>query len=225
MSHPTPSVFGPEFMKILVHDLRAHIRAVNSLSEIVIEESVTQISSESMSFLRKIGTSVGSLAELTDHLSDIVSIEQYEDRIIELNLRSVVDRIVRDYKWGQRIDLRSDLLVPLNTNPGMVSLVVRELLKNAVLYSTGLVRCTIKPNDRSVVIAIEDHGIGIPPASLHRVFDPFYRLHSSSTYPGSGLGLFKAQLAANRLGAEIALHSDPNVSTTATLVLPQIQAQ
>ncbi|MGO8946432.1 MAG: ATP-binding protein [Ktedonobacterales bacterium] len=69
---------------------------------------------------------------------------------------------------------------------------VRNLLDNAVKYSAegGDVEIRVWRNDSTVYISVRDHGAGIPPAEIPRIFEAFTRLHRESEVAGSGLGLY-----------------------------------
>ena len=61
---------------------------------------------------------------------------------------------------------------------------------------------------------MEDNGIGIIPSHHNRVFDMFYRASENSK--GSGLGLYIAKEAMEKLGGAIALQSEPGKGTQFT---------
>jgi signal transduction histidine kinase len=68
-------------------------------------------------------------------------------------------------------------------------------------------------------IAVEDNGIGIPTDHQARIFDMFYRAHENSE--GSGLGLYIAQEAAERLGGTISLQSEYGEGCVFTMRFPE----
>ena len=69
---------------------------------------------------------------------------------------------------------------------------VRNLVDNAVKYSTegGDVGVRVWCNDSRVFISVSDHGAGIPPEEIPRIFEAFTRLNKESDVAGSGLGLY-----------------------------------
>jgi signal transduction histidine kinase len=71
--------------------------------------------------------------------------------------------------------------------------------------------------DRSVEITIVDTGVGISPADLEKVFDPFY----STKDTGTGLGLAFVQQVAQEHGAEVHCTSQPDRGAAFRIVLPE----
>jgi two-component system OmpR family sensor kinase len=84
--------------------------------------------------------------------------------------------------------------------------VLDNLLDNAVRYTSSgrRVDVALERSSAAFVIRISDEGPGIPPESIERVFDRFYRV-SESHVPGSGLGLAIVRAAADRAGITVTL--------------------
>ena len=71
-----------------------------------------------------------------------------------------------------------------------------------------------------VVLAVRDHGAGMPPDQAERVFDRFYRAPSSSRDGGSGLGLFIVATLARGFGGQASVVTAPGEGSVFTVVLP-----
>jgi signal transduction histidine kinase len=77
--------------------------------------------------------------------------------------------------------------------------------------------------EAAVKISIEDNGHGMAPEVQARIFDPFYT--TKDVGKGTGLGLHIAKKEVERHGGDIAVESQPNVGTTFTILLPDIDAK
>ena len=112
-------------------------------------------------------------------------------------------------------------------DPEELRTVVSNLLDNAVKYSPGGVRISVEldvPDAKHVVLRVRDHGVGIPPHELKRIFKRFYRVaHRSLTgVKGTGLGLFIVRSIARKHGGQVFAHSEGlGKGTTVTLELPR----
>ncbi|HXM99248.1 MAG TPA: ATP-binding protein [Candidatus Dormibacteraeota bacterium] len=105
---------------------------------------------------------------------------------------------------------------------------VFNLLDNAVKYSADNPRITVsllRPNIDSVVLQVNDEGVGISRAELKRIFKRFYRAQNplSGEVKGTGLGLFIVRSIARRHGGEAHAESAGELAgSTFTLKLPRV---
>jgi two-component system, OmpR family, sensor kinase len=98
--------------------------------------------------------------------------------------------------------------------PGSVSLVLDNLLDNAIKFSPvgGVVALTLAVESGLALLRVRDHGPGIRTDELIRVFERFYRGPSarSGSTPGMGLGLALAQATVQAHGGRIAASNAPD---------------
>jgi signal transduction histidine kinase len=97
-----------------------------------------------------------------------------------------------------------------------------NLISNAVNYGDGATVRLIVPQDRMVVVEIQDNGPGIPPGELERVFEPFHRGEPSRNREtgGVGLGLPIARNIMRAHGGDVVLGNRPGGGAKATVTLP-----
>ena len=102
--------------------------------------------------------------------------------------------------------------------------VIRNLLSNAIKYSPrgGRVLVKLEASDRLVEVSIIDHGVGIPPDALPRVFDRFYRAPGTAGHVrGMGVGLHLCKQLIEAHGGTISVASQPDRGTTIRFQLPR----
>jgi signal transduction histidine kinase len=92
---------------------------------------------------------------------------------------------------GIRMDLRSTPPVTINGDPDRLKQVIWNLLSNAVKFSKrgDGIEVGIASDDRVARLYVKDHGEGIDPEFLDRVFERFHQIDMSPTRPQTGLGL------------------------------------
>jgi signal transduction histidine kinase len=87
-----------------------------------------------------------------------------------------------------------------------VEQIVRNLLNNAAKYTPYGSRVVVsaRKSDGNVEVRVTDDGPGVPPASIERIFELFYRDPSSSRLvAGSGIGLFVCASLVEAMGGTI----------------------
>ncbi len=104
--------------------------------------------------------------------------------------------------------------------------VLANLLENAVKYSSDgtPVALAVRPlTADEVLFAVSDHGVGIPPDELERVFERFHRVERGddrATY-GHGLGLYIARWVVESHGGRLWAESRPGAGSTFLFTLPR----
>jgi signal transduction histidine kinase len=115
----------------------------------------------------------------------------------------------------------------VNGDPEELRTAVSNVLDNAIKYSGQQVDISVRieaPDEKRITLSVRDHGVGIPPAELKRVFKRFYRVSNRSLahVKGTGLGLFIVRSIARKHGGRVFAQSEgEGTGTTVVLELPR----
>jgi|GEM_PF-1318563 len=138
--------------------------------------------------------------------------------IIEAAIRAA-DKAVTTKKLSLATDGSAQLL---GRRPDLLQVVVSSIVHNATAYSAdgGSVEVNVKPasvNETS--LSVTDHGQGLSPEHLQRLFRPFTKAEGALQFDHEGMGfsLYLDKLIMTYLGGRIALQSSPGKGTTAMI--------
>lgn len=203
-----------ELMSTVSHELRTPLSAILGFSELLKARDYEK--AERDEYLDTIHQQATRLSRLISDFLDITRLEQAEEalHLRKVELRSLLQQQV-DLFEGQsqehpvHLEAPDDLIAEVDEDH--LRRAVANLISNAIKYSPdgGEVRVEAVRRNGDVVVAVRDHGIGIPPADQRRVFDRFYRVDSTKTRKigGTGLGLALVREIARAHGGEVGVES------------------
>jgi two-component system phosphate regulon sensor histidine kinase PhoR len=226
-----------EFIDNLSHELRTPLTTVSLLSETLGREAEglgDALPSRMRDRIAKIEVETGHLVQMVNELLDLSRIESggtltMADGVDLGRLASESAERLRLFAERQGVTLRIEVDRPI---PGVrgdaerLGQVVVNLVHNAVKFSPdgGDVMVRVQAAGDEVVTSVEDRGIGIPKASLPRVFERFYKVDRARLRPevggGTGLGLSIARHVVEGHGGRIWVGSDEGVGSVFSFALP-----
>jgi signal transduction histidine kinase len=222
-----------KYLSFLSHDLRNHLHhamlhvqllagrltQVPELADSVADlESVRRAILQTTAGMDRLLQSEQLRREPVHHTADPVD--------LNLLLSEVTNQFAHEAKSkGVELDLDVPDGAQAISDEGLLTLVLQNLLGNAVKYSSGgrikvLARNNLDNEDIDWVLSVSDQGPGIAPENLSHLFDAFRR---GDTYgqPGVGLGLAIASEATRLLGGKLEIESEIGTGSTFRLMLPR----
>ena len=186
------------------HDLRTPLTSIKAAATSLLQDDVQWDEEARRSFAQSIEHEADRLNRLVENLLDMSRIE--DGALVperdEYSLTSLIHDVLRRLSSlldGRevRVDLPNDLLL-VEVDYMEIDQVLTNLIENAVRYtpSESPIELNARVDGDEIVVQVADHGPGIPPADLERIFDKFYRVvnnqngqHTRNYPTGSGLGL------------------------------------
>ena len=222
-----------QFLAKMSHELRTPLNAIIGFSEIIQQQIFGAVGSERyLSYAADIAESGRHLLELINDLLDLSKIEAgafgIEKETIEADtvIAECLD-IVAPLAMRRKL-----ILSPApSRHPGMLSAdrralkqILLNVLSNAVKFNRegGSVNIESGPAEGGFAIVVADEGIGIAPADLRRVFEPFGQLDNQlvAGQKGTGLGLPIVRALMEMHGGKVDVDSTPGEGTRVTLTFP-----
>jgi signal transduction histidine kinase len=210
------------------HDLRTPLASLRAMVEAV-DDGVVDDSETLRRYATEMRSSVDALTCLVDDLFELVQLDagSVDAEARRATLEEVVDAALaacggNATEKGLHVEteLNGAGLAPCSPRLGRV---LQNLLQNAIRHTPadGTVLVQARRGDGSLQLTVTDSGEGIPPESVERIFDPFWRGDAARTTDGSGLGLTLAKRIVESLGGEISVDSQPARGSRFSVLLPE----
>ena len=202
------------------HQLKAPFAAIQNYVDIILDGYTGGINDETRDIISKIRARCELLSETIRDMLELAKLKAHVVDLVreELDLRQVAHDVLDRFSVAAAA---KRLRVVLNEPPDPLIIrtvkkqlfdLLATLVENAVKYSRpdGTVEVTLKvADDGKRVVAIADHGIGIPPENLSKVFSEFFRSNNAVSFDpsGNGLGLAIVREIANLLDITVDVES------------------
>jgi signal transduction histidine kinase len=170
------------------------------------------------------------LVRLVGDLLFVAQIEAGETRIqqADIDLATVAQEAVesaqpRALAGGITLELDCPASAPMHGDPHRIAQAIDNLVSNAIKFTPegGFVEVRIRPSEETMVLEVQDSGIGIPETEQARLFERFFRASTvASRVPGVGLGLTIVKAIIEAHGAGLEVTSKEGAGTTFRMELP-----
>ena len=215
-----------EFSANLAHELRTPINNLRGEAEIALSRSRS-----ADEYKRVVESSIEEYGRLSRMISDILFLARPEQGIEKhpLNALTEIETLVEYFQNvadEQHITVTTQGNGDVYADPRLFQRAVGNVISNALHYTPneGAITIMISPQtDNSLIITIQDTGMGISPDDLPRVFDRFFRCATARQQynQGCGLGLAIVNSIMVLHGGTVTLASEQGSGTKATLWFPQ----
>jgi light-regulated signal transduction histidine kinase (bacteriophytochrome) len=192
------------------HDLRAPLRAIDGFSGILLEHYSGALPSEAKAYLNKVRGNAQQMALLIDALLDFSRMSRSLVKKEILNPRQIATNALEELNpelEGRKVTVTILDLPPCSADPAMLKLVFQNLLSNSLKFTRKRVLAEIEVGafykDGRTIYYVRDNGIGFDMRYAHKLFGVFQRLHTTSEYEGTGVGLAIVQKIVQRHGGDI----------------------
>jgi signal transduction histidine kinase len=218
------------FSYAVSHDLRAPLRSVSGFSQAVLEDYGPQLDARGRQYLELANDGAREMGRLIDDLLSLSRVTRVEmvPRPVDLSAlaRSVIDDLRRADPGRQVVTEIADGLVA-EGDPTLLGQVVDNLLRNAWKFTSGHATARItfgrSGSGGQQAFFVADDGAGFDMAYVDKLFHPFQRLHRTSEFTGTGIGLATVHRIILRHGGTIRAQGDIEKGATITFTLPSME--
>ncbi len=203
-----------EFAYIVSHDLQEPLRTLSFFSDSLQADLADSLSGDARRDLQFIADAAQRMQQLVRDLLTLSRAGRAEMKRDPVPLRECVQAALdalstRIRETGAQVDV-SDLPT-IQGDRTLLTQLFQNLVGNALKFvgpdDLPHVRVVATRRDGAWVVGVQDNGIGIQPEYAKKIFAPFQRLHASSEYEGTGIGLAICRKVVQRHGGTIWVES------------------
>jgi len=222
-----------EFINIAAHELRTPLAAILGFSQ-VLKETLDGQEGLAEHLIDTILQSSNRLKDIIDELIEFADIRYQSEKsqgTTAFNLIAAIQTVLENARrTANEKNIRISIEVPaapvsIVGNQNILKEAIRHIVENAITFNNpdGTVLVRVTTGDDTVVVEVEDTGIGISQKEQGKIFDKFYQVeeHLTRSVGGLGLGLAIAQRGVQLHNGTITVHSTLNKGSCFTITLPQ----
>ena len=219
--------FRREFIADVSHEIKTPLSGILGAVDLLGEESKSEVEVEQrrvlLSLIRKESKRLNGLVQ---SILDLARLEREGDvlNLVEANLCELVRELAEKFKVEFRGGDVSSPRFLVRCDPQLIEQAVSNLIVNAVRHSgSDEISVTVACDAKAVRIAVEDHGIGIPPEHAARIFERFHRVDPARAAEtgGAGLGLAIVRRVARLHGGDVVYSPVDPKGSRFTLSIPR----
>jgi len=218
------------FVSDASHELKTPLAGIRLLTDSILQTEDMNADT-TREFVEDIGREAQRLSRITEDLLRLTRLDSgIQDAAYPVSVSRVLERVVRMLGVVARekevtLTYETDEDAVVRATEDDIHQILYNLMENGIKYSgsMGFVHTTLKTVGDTVVISVEDNGIGIPNEDMEHIFERFYRVdkNRSRAVGGTGLGLSIVSDTVRRRGGSIrAQHRQSGSGTVFIVELP-----
>jgi signal transduction histidine kinase len=192
------------------HDLRAPLRVIDGFSQALLEDYADKLEQEGKEHLQRVRAAAQRMGELIDDMLNLSRVTRSEMRLESVDLSAMAQAIATELQRSQperRVEFVIAGGMAANGDKGLLKVALENLLGNAWKFtgkrSQAHIKFDMTEREGNRVYFVRDNGSGFDMAYAERLFGAFQRLHDSSEFSGTGIGLATVQRVVHRHGGQI----------------------
>lgn len=205
------------------HELKTPLSSMRLLVETLLDAKNLDEQS-TREYLQLIARENARLSRLTEKFLAFSRLEREKNvlQVKRVPVRPIIDAAVR----GRGIEVQTAPDLPeIMADPDALAAALTNLVENACKYSehSDLIVVRGAARNGSVVLSVEDRGVGLEPREVKKIFEPFYQVDQTLSRKGGGcgLGLSIVDSIVKAHGGKVTVESQPGRGSTFSIILPK----
>jgi len=209
------------------HDLRAPLRSINGLAQILQENYEKELDTEGRRLTERIKVNSMKMGKLIEDLLSFSKASTSEIKKSKVDMNSLIQSALADYNDKELVSRTKFVIGDLpqaNGDPALLKQVWINLLSNAIKFSSRkenpVVEISGQRKGDKTFYKIKDNGAGFNMKYSDKLFAAFQRLHSEQDFQGTGAGLAIVARILLKHGGSIWAEGEEGKGATFTFCLP-----
>jgi len=213
-----------DFINNMTHELKTPISVAYAATDALLNYGMIEDPVKRNQYLQ---ISKEQLSRLSSLVEQILTMSVEERKNLKLVPETInLSELFLHLKNQYLLNVDKKVIINIDVEPESIIIeadkihfpnMIGNLIENAVKYSGESVEINLsaKENNGKITISVKDNGIGIPPASLPKIFDRFYRVSTGNIHnvKGYGLGLHYVKTIVEKHGGKISVKSKEGVGS------------
>jgi signal transduction histidine kinase len=198
------------FSYTVAHDLRNPLDSITGIAFLLKQSAIATTDEQASAMLEQLRASTVNMSDLIDDLLNFARATTTALKREPVDMSHIAREIAADLQRNQPsrdVHFVVHQLEPVMADPGLLRVVIDNLLRNAWKYSSHHASALIEFGGKVVgdgmIYFVRDDGAGFDAARKEQLFHPFQRLHTKGEFPGTGIGLATVQRILERMGGRI----------------------
>ncbi len=203
------------------HDLRAPLRSIDGFSQAILEDYSDKLDEHGKGYLNRVRSAAQRMAHLIDDMLNLARITRRAMKPVIVNLSSIVKTLSSELIENDNKRIAEFIIAPNlidRTDPTLIKAVLQNLIENAWKFTSKRAAARIEfgmiDNDGSKTYFVKDNGAGFNMEYADKLFAPFQRLHQTTEFAGTGIGLATVQRIIHRHNGKVWAEGEVNKGAT-----------
>lgn len=216
-----------QFAYVASHDLQEPLRMVASYIQLLQRRYKGNLTAEADEFINYAVDGVVRMKTLINDLLAYSRVNTKEAPLEDVDINSLVEQNRKNLAAAIEetgAEIHAEDLPVVRANKMQMNQLLQNLISNAIKFrkpdTKPVVNISAKHAGDEWIFTVSDNGIGIDKEFSDKIFIIFQRLHNSSEYPGTGIGLAICKRIVEKLGGHLWVESEPGMGSTFTFTIP-----
>jgi len=192
------------------HDLRAPLRSIDGFSQVLTEDYSKKLDDQGRDYLSRVRAATQRMGQLIDDMLQLSRVTRAEMKHEEVSLSALAKSVAAELQQtdpDRDVDFVIASGLTATGDKQLLRVVLVNLLGNSWKFTskhtTARIEFGAAEQDGNRAFFVRDDGAGFDPTYAGKLFTPFQRLHQTTEFPGTGVGLALVQRVVSRHGGRV----------------------